>query len=730
MVVMNDRSSELENFNELKFSREQSFFDKSVGIRWLIGCTFVFCLFAILHFREERVEVLELNSTASGYVVAQVDFDFYDEEATIILKQEAVRDVGKIYRISDKEIRDRRIEFENFLIYSQEMRQSMERTSFDDLYYGVDHLAKILMRMRFTDPRTYQKMKEEQFPLEKNVYIFTPNELMERSLIPIPIWEDVQKKLTAEMPNLSPLLASILVNFFQDKDWAFTEDIPAQKNLRRKIQASVHDKYTHVSAGSRIIDQGEKVTARHIAMLQAMKKALGEKRNLWHPLTLAGSLILALLLTGISVAYFKINYPQVLQSNRKLFLLTTVIILTMVIAKVTELLLLSSKNNLIDVVRYPVIAPFAAILLCSLMNTGIATFSSGFLTVILTFALAFDQQGFMILNLTGALAAILSTRSLRRRKEIFVVCAKAWLCCIIAILAFQFYQNTLWSVGMLSDILSTAFCMLMTAVFVVGLLPLLESGFRIMTDVTLMEYMDPNNDLLRRLTIEAPGTYQHSVVVGNLTEAAAAAIGANALFCRVATMYHDIGKMVTPQYFTENQQGGMNIHQLLTPQESAQVIIAHVSEGVAMARKAGLPEQFIDIIKEHHGTTLAYYFYRKQLELVGGDKTQVDEKEFRYAGPKPRSKESAIIMIADSIEAASRSLDKVNEETLTELATHLIKEKADDGQFDNCLLTFEELAIVKQTLIKTLVAYGHSRIKYPSREPKKEGTMLPPVYEA
>ena len=294
----------------------------------------------------------------------------------------------------------------------------------------------------------------------------------------------------------------------------------------------------------------------------------------------------------------------------------------------------------------------------------------------------------------------------------------ALLCFVI--FSMHFYHNTLWNGAVLADLVSSAVFMLLTAVLVVGLLPLLESGFRIMTDVTMMEYMDPNNDLLRRLTIEAPGTYQHSVVVGNLAEAAAANIGANGLFCRVSTLYHDIGKMVTPQYFTENQQGGMNIHQLLTPQESAQVIIAHVSEGVAMARKAGLPEQFIDIIKEHHGTTLAYYFYRKQLELVGGDKNKVDEKEFRYAGPKPRSKESAIIMIADSSRSRSRSLDKVNEETLTELANRLIKEKAEDGQFDHCLLTFEELAKVKQTLVKTLVAFGHSRIKYPSREVKKE----------
>jgi putative nucleotidyltransferase with HDIG domain len=400
------------------------------------------------------------------------------------------------------------------------------------------------------------------------------------------------------------------------------------------------------------------------------------------------------------------------------------------LAKATELFLLSSKNNLLEVVQYPVVVPFAAILLCSLMNSGIAIFASGFIAVVLSIALAFEYQGFLLINLLAAMVAILSTHTLRRRKEIFVVCAKAALCCIIVILALHCYYNTLWSGTVLTDILSSVIFMLLTAILVVGLLPLFESAFGIMTDVTLMEYMDPSNELLRRLSIEAPGTYQHSVVVGNLSESAAAAIGANGLFCRVATLYHDNGKMVTPQYFTENQQGGMNIHQLLTPQESAQVIIAHVSEGVAMARKAGLPEQFIDIIKEHHGTTLAYYFYRKQLELMGGDKSKVDEKEFRYSGPKPRSKESVIIMIADSVEAASRSLESINEESLTELATRLIKEKAEDGQFDQCLLTFEELAKVKTTLVKTLVAYGHSRIKYPTREPKKDATTPDISFEA
>jgi putative nucleotidyltransferase with HDIG domain len=719
---MNDSSSDIENYNELKFSREQGFFDKSKGIRILIGVFFSLSLFMILHFREIRVDVLEFNSIAPGYVVAQVDFDFLDEEATIIIRQEAVRDLGKIYQISHKEIRQRRIEFENFLIYNQNWRKDATNTSFEEIYSGLDALEKGLLQVRFTDPRTLQKMHELQLPT-RDYLIYTPADLAEGVIFPNQIWEAISRlSLSDEAQHSQATL--FLVGFFQKKSWVIEEDLYAERGLRRRVQSKIDDKYTHISAGSRIIDQGERVTARHIAMLQAMKKALGDQRNVWHPLTLLGSLFMTLLLTGICIAYFYINHQQILFSNRKLFLLVTVIVLTFIISKAVEFFLLTSKTNLIDVVRYPLLIPFAAILLCSLMNSNIATFASGFLTIVFTLTLAFEPQGFMIINLAAALVAILSTRSLRRRKEVFIVCAKAWLCSVIVIFSLHFYQNSLWSVAVLSDIISAVIFMLLTAILVVGLLPLLESGFRIMTDVTLMEYMDPNNDLLRRLTIEAPGTYQHSVVVGNLTEVAALAIGANGLFCRVSTLYHDIGKMVTPQYFTENQQGGMNIHQLLTPQESAQVIIAHVSEGVALARKAGLPEQFIDIIKEHHGTTLAYYFYRKQLEKMKGDKSLVDEKEFRYAGPKPRSKESAIIMIADTVEAASRSLDKITEENLMELATRLIKEKADDGQFDNCLLTFEELAIVKSTLVKTLVAYGHSRVKYPTQEAKVSPDVL------
>jgi len=700
--------------DDLKFSGEQSFFDRNKLIYYLILTIFACSLFLFLHFREATVEVLELNKIAPGYIVSQVNFDFPDEEATLILKQEAVRDIGKIYQISQSDIRQRRIEFDNFLLYNQAWYEQVEPGTFDQLYHATEVMEKVLMQMRLTDVQTLDKIKKENQPA-KDYFVYTPATVNEFITLPSFVWESIQKEYLPS-DSFSPLVAALVVEFFKPKQWHIEEDIPAQRAIRKFIQSNVHDKMSHINAGNRIISQGERVTFRHLAMLQAMKNKLGAQRNLWHPMTLLGTLIFTLLFVSMFLIYFRINQPRILQSNRKLSLLVTVIVLTLVLAKFTEFFLLNSLNNLIETIRYPLFVPLAAILVSSLLNPAVAAFTIGFLSIVLSVSLAFEWEGFILLNLFSSFVAILSIHSLRRRKEIFVICVKAWISCIFVILALHLYSNTFGQFSIATDILSEGIFMFFTAIAVVGLLPLLESAFGIMTDVSLIEYMDPNHDLLRRLTIEAPGTYQHSVVVGNLAEAAALAIGANGLFCRVATLYHDVGKMATSQYFTENQLGEVNIHQLLTPQESAHVIMAHVPEGVAMAREAGLPEPIIDIIKEHHGTTLVYYFYRKQLELMKGDKSLVDEKEFRYAGPKPRSKESGIIMIADTFEAASRSLDKVNEESLNEMITRLVSGKVDDGQFDQCLLTFEELNIVKKVLIKTLLAAGHSRIKYPKQE--------------
>lgn len=701
--------------NELELTRESGFFDKSRAVRSILVVVLAICVFSFLHFREVRVETLELGTRVERYIVAQVDVEFFDEEATILLKSEAVRDIGKIYAIKEEEVRAARADFGKFLTIESDWRDRIKHGTYQDMSDNVVKLEDLLIATRFTDPRTLNILHSMKMPTE-TYQVFSPRDMSEKVLFPPQVWADIREFAFGE-EEVQQDIVNYILEFFQVREWTLEEDNNTQRVLQKRVKARVPDQFTKISAGSRIIDQGEKVTTRHLAILQAVKRTLAEKRNLWHPVTLLGSLLMTFLLMSIAYAYFRSYHREVLNSNRKFFLVISVVILTLVFAKVTEHLLLQAPVTLVDVVRFPLFVPLAAILTCGLLSPSIAFVVSTFLTVTLTLALAVERSEFMLVNLLASFVAILSMRSLRQRKEIFVVCAKAWVVSLGVVLASHFYTGTFYSVSAAMDVVSIFIFMAFTAIFVLGLLPIFESAFQIITDVTLMEYMDPNQEVLRRLSIEAPGTYQHSMVVGTLSEAAALAIGANGLFCRASTLYHDIGKLATPHYFTENQQGGMNMHQLLTPLESAQVIIAHVSEGVALARKIGLPEQFIDIIKEHHGTTLVYYFYHQQLKKMEGEEEgEVNERDFRYAGPKPRSKESAIIMIADSFEAASRSLDEATHEALTELIDRLVATKAQDGQLDECLLTFEELGIVKKAMVNTLVAAGHSRIKYPKQE--------------
>jgi cyclic-di-AMP phosphodiesterase PgpH len=686
----------------------------NLGKRLLIGFAILFAFAAFIHFKEVRVEMLELDSHAKNYVVAQVDFEFPDEEGTVILRQESARDINAIYRISPKAIEKRRFQFENFLIHDQRWRNLLPKSTFEELYQGADTVKNLLVEARFTDTRTLQRL--DSLKLKTPEYFPLPFSFDGKTAVfPDSFWEDLQHELTEDKGMQGASIRYIL-SYFQSTQWLMEKDTSSQRALRSLVESTVPQRFSQIRAGSRIIDQGEKVSQRHIAMVQSMKKALTEQRKIWEPLPLLGSLIYATIITLIGGFYFRISHKELIYNIHKLALYATIIILTLLITKVTEYFLLRNVNGLLEVVRYPLFVPFASILLCVLLDEEIALFSTCFLAVILGLSLAVDHSRFITLNLITGVVAILTSRLLRKRKEVFAVCGKVWLSCIPIFFIYNFAQDIFWNVFIISDLTSTFAFLILTSILIVGLLPILESLFHVMTDITLMEYMDPNSELLRRLSVEAPGTYQHCLVVGSIAEAAAQAIGANGLFCRVSTLYHDIGKLFNPHYFTENQMGGFNIHQLLTPLESAQVIIAHVIEGEALAKKHGLPQSFINIIREHQGTTLVYYFYCKQVEQMGGDVDAVDESQFRYPGPKPRSKESAIIMMADTVEAASRSLEDVSEESIVELVDRLIGEKLDDGQFDDCQLTFEEFGTIKRTIVKTLAVARHLRIKYPRKD--------------
>ncbi len=686
------------------------------GKRLTVAILFFIALALFLHFREVRIDPIEQGTRAERYIIAQVDFEFPDEERTLIIKQQSVRDIGSIYQINEKQLRQIRLDFESYLLTRQEWREQLKQSTFEQLYRGADALEDALKEAHFTNSRTLQKMKDYGVSTE-NYYLYTPVSLQEPHQLPKSFWKQIREKVFVG-GNYEPETANFILDAFEKQSWTMQQNATAERSLRELVQEKVPDQYTHMSAGDRIVDQGEKVTGRHLAMIQSMKGAIAKERNLLIPRTILGSLLLSLLFTALSILYFRINHPRILNSLQKMTLLVTIVILTLVFAKCAEYLLINKTTYLIDIFRFPIIVPFAALLTFVLVSGEVALFGSAFLSIVIGVTLAIDHDRFLILNLIGSWVTILFARNMHKRKEVFTVLGKVWLVCVPVIIAFNLAQNVFAPLHMVQDLISSLIFIAVIAVLVIGLLPILESIFHVMTDMTLMEYMDPNNELLRRLSVEAPGTYQHCLVVGNLAETAARAIGANGLFCRVATLYHDIGKLFNPHYFTENQLGGFNIHQLLTPMESTQVIIAHVPEGEALARKHKLPQSFIDIIVEHHGTTLVYFFYHKQLQQMDGDPSAVDEKLFRYPGPKPHTKESAIIMLSDTVEAASRSLDEITEEALTAMVDKLVKEKADDNQLDECQLTFEELGIVKRTLVKTLAITGHLRVKYPEKKKK------------
>ena len=275
-----------------------------------------------------------------------------------------------------------------------------------------------------------------------------------------------------------------------------------------------------------------------------------------------------------------------------------------------------------------------------------------------------------------------------------------------------------------------------TGALVLGAMPIVENGFKVATDATLFELTDFNHPLLRRMQVEAPGSYHHSLMVANLSENAALAVGANPILCRAASLFHDIGKMTQPQYFTENQGGFDNPQEQKNPSMSALILKSHVKEGVDMAREHRLPKILRDVIRQHHGTTLVKYFYHQAQEkmkqdtlgLGDLDSDRPDESIYRYDGPKPRFKESAIIFFADSVEAAARSLPKVTHHSIEELLESIFNDRLEDGQLDECPLTLQEVYKIKRSFVKTILNMLHSRIEYPSEEKsngKRKDTFSP-----
>jgi putative nucleotidyltransferase with HDIG domain len=336
--------------------------------------------------------------------------------------------------------------------------------------------------------------------------------------------------------------------------------------------------------------------------------------------------------------------------------------------------------------------------------------------LVVVFLAGFGMTSFVVLTATASVAILLLGRVRSRRKLIYV-----GLTAGLASALTSLGVNTLLGPTPTLPIVYTALWCglwgLVSAFLMTGLLPFIENLFGVQTDLSLIELGDVAHPLLQELVRRAPGTYNHSIMVASIAEAAAEAIGAHGLLVRVGAYFHDIGKMLKPGYFVENQGMSGNRHDDLVPAMSTLIIIAHVKDGADLARQHHLPQPIIDFIQQHHGTTLVEYFYgRAAAEQKANDPDrQVDESSFRYPGPKPQSKEAAVLMLADAVESASRSLVEPAPARIESLVHDIAMKRLLDGQFNACGLTLQELQTIEESLIKSLIAVYHGRVKYPGQ---------------
>ena len=472
-----------------------------------------------------------------------------------------------------------------------------------------------------------------------------------------------------------------------------------------------------VSAGNVIVGNGDMVTEEIKRRLTSLERAQREKSgDQTHWKITIGQLVLTIATFLIFFLYLYVLRRRIFEENRQ------VLLIAMLFSGIIASFALA--------IRYPVLGMYAVpvavvpVMLTVMFDSRVALFGLLTLSFIGAHFLGYDFEFAFATFFAGALG-IFSVRDIKNRGQIFVSAALVAVGYAIVLGAGWLIYDIPWRT------FSADFgrAMINSAALIVSL-PLLwifERAFDMTTDLTLLELSDTNRPLIKELSIRAPGTFNHSLQVANLAEAAADAIGANALLARVGALYHDVGKMSKAEYFVENQRTGGNPHDQLKPRMSALIIANHVKEGLEVGKTYNLPQRVLDFIPMHHGTTLIEYFYRKAAEAEDAEQSPVQESEFRYPGPRPNSPEAGILMLADSVEAASRSISEPTHKRLETLIEAIFKARVNDGQLDDTDLTFKDLNQIKETFLAMLIGIHHGRLKYPDQEKEIEENGAPTV---
>ncbi len=462
-----------------------------------------------------------------------------------------------------------------------------------------------------------------------------------------------------------------------------------------------------VNENERIIAKHDRITRQAKLKIESFKEAKGETLSQTEILLQSlGKFLHIGFLIGLLAIYLYHFRKKIFYDNTKIVLIAIVLIF---VSFVTFLL---SQLSVKAPIHFLIFVPAASMIFTIVFDSRVGFYTTVILTLI-TGALRGNDYTFMTMNFIAGGISVYTVRDIKNRTQIFRSFGYILLGYVASIFAFGLERFAAFETMMIEVAFASSNA-LISPVLTYGLLIFFERIFRITTDLTLLELSNFDRPLLRELARKAPGTFNHSLIMGNLAEAAAEKIRANPLLARVGAYYHDVGKTITPLGFVENQMGNQNIHEDLKPEESVQLIVRHVQEGIELARGENLPQEIIDFIPMHHGTSVITFFYEKAKKLYGEENVKADD--YRYPGPKPRTKETAIVMLADGCESAVRSITEPDQEKVENMINNIISSRIKEGQLDEAPLTFKDISDIKISFKNILLGQFHKRIKYPRQE--------------
>ncbi|MGD9280429.1 MAG: HDIG domain-containing protein, partial [Desulfobacterales bacterium] len=516
-----------------------------------------------------------------------------------------------------------------------------------------------------------------------------------------------------DLQDLPYTLKNLVVDFVQE---LIQPNITLNRNetqeRQNKIAEEIKPVLYKIKAGEMLLREGARVTELDLLKLKALQSETKKVQILLS--SLGAALLLISLLITTYMLHLNVPGPMAGYHNKNLLLIACVSLTFFFLAEIfssfPELL---SHNSAVsipgDSIYFGIPLASAAMIICLFLGLAVAVPMAMVLAIGFAFIFQNRFEMFLYFLISGTMAAYW-LRSCRERKVFIIAGTKLGLLNIVIATAIHLYIGELSTPKLIWDWAFAFMGGVVAGILTAGIVPLVEIAFDYTTDITLLELAQLDRPIMRRLMIEAPGTYHHSVIVGSLVEAAATQIGANPLLAKVCGYYHDIGKIRKPLYFIENQNEGRNKHDKLAPSMSALILIAHIKDGVETARENKLGQVIIDTIRQHHGTSIIKFFYEKAKQKKGEDAVNIDD--FRYPGPKPQTKEAGLVMLADVVEAASRTLDNPTPSRIQGLVQKLINQIFSDGQLDSCELTLKDLHNIAKSYNKILYGIHHHRIEY------------------